>query len=196
VACGCALLPLKTRVKGPAAPLPSDQQQDIIDEAITFFRANVLFRNFQPACPADLTLCYLTVLIGETLRACVKCRTKDDAKRSLTSLSMSTQFAIPGDKQFAMPGFFTAPSNKQDADAFRNYFRQAREETVNRVIELAYSAPPVIPTSAPAAANNSNSNATAAVTAPASGGSGSGDAAQNKWWMSFAKRKFMNITAT
>ena len=171
VSCGCALLPLKTRVKGPAAPLPADQP-DIIDESLTSFRANVLYRNFAPSSPADLTLCYLTVLIGETLRACARCRTRDEARKQLTQLSMSQQFAIPGERSFPLPGFFPAPASKAEGEAWRAYFRQAREETVNRVIDLAYSPPPVV--AAPAAAA---STAPPAAAAPAASGS---DAPQNK----------------
>jgi hypothetical protein len=43
-------------------------QIDIIDEAIDFFRANVLFRQYDPKGPADRVLCYLTIYIGECLR--------------------------------------------------------------------------------------------------------------------------------
>ena len=147
VSCGCALLPLKTKVKGPAAPCPSDQP-DIVDEALQFFRANVLFRNFQPQSPADLTLAYLTVYVGELLRAFSKCKTKDEAKKAMTAVSMSTSFAIPGDKQFVLPGFFQQPASRQEGDSFRNYFRQAREETAIRLVEVAYSTPPAIGTAA------------------------------------------------
>ena len=143
MSCGCALLPLKTKVKGPAAPCPTDQP-DVVDESLQYFRANVLFRNFQPLCPADLTLAYLTVYVGELLRAFVKCKTKEEAKKSMTAVSMSTSFAIPGDKQFVLPGFFSQPATRAEGEAFRNYFRQAREETAIRLVELAYSTPPVV----------------------------------------------------
>ena len=153
MSCGSALLPLKTKVKGPAAPCPPDQS-DIIDEALQFFRANVLFRNFQPSSPADLTLAYLTVYVGELLRVYSKCKTKDEAKKAMTAVSMSTSFAIPGDKQFVLPGFFQQPATRQEGEAFRNYMRQAREETAIRLVELAFSTPPTIgaaPTSTPTA---------------------------------------------
>jgi len=162
--CGSALLPLKSRVKGPAPSLGSGDT-DIVDEAILFFRANVLFRNFQHKGPADLTLAYLTVYIGELLRAIAKCKSKDEAKRQLTSITMSTTFSIPGDKSFCLPGFFSAPANKSESDLFRQYYRQLREETFNRLIDLCYLQ------------DNPNQ--------------------LNKWWICFAKRKFMNIaTAT
>ena len=143
MSCGAALLPLKSKVKGPAAPCPADQS-DVIDEAVLFFRANVMFRNFQPKSPADLTLSYLTVYIGEMLRAYSKCITKEEAKKQMTSISMSTSFAIPGDKTFVLPGFFQAPATRQEGESFRNYFRQAREETAIRLVEIAFSTPPVV----------------------------------------------------
>ena len=61
------VLPLKTLVRGPAPPAASDQT-DIIDEALEYFRANVLFRQYDPQGPADRVLCYLTIYIGECIR--------------------------------------------------------------------------------------------------------------------------------
>ena len=165
VSCGCALLPLKTKVKGPAAPSPSDQP-DVVDEALQYFRANVLFRNFQPKSPADLTLAYLTVYVGELLRAFSKCKTKDEAKKTMTAVSMSTSFAVPGDKQFVLPGFFQQPASRQESDSFRNYFRQAREETAIRLVELAYSTPPVVGAAAAAAATATTPTAQSPADAP------------------------------
>lgn len=40
-----ALLPLRTKVRGPAAP--ETGEQDIVDEAIYFFKANVFFRTYE-----------------------------------------------------------------------------------------------------------------------------------------------------
>ncbi|KAH8044853.1 hypothetical protein JL722_14512 [Aureococcus anophagefferens] len=45
-ACGCALLPLKTKTRGPA-PLMADGEEDIVDEVIKYYRPNSLFRNFE-----------------------------------------------------------------------------------------------------------------------------------------------------
>jgi len=158
--CGASILPLKTKVKGNAPPARSDQQ-DIIDEAVDFFRANVLFRAFKCEGPADLTLCYLTIYISELLRFCQKYK-KAEAVKNITSISMSGNFPIPGDKGFPLPGFFKNPESRTEADAFRAYYRQLREETTNRLLEIVY-----LP-----------------------------DGTPNKWWFSFAKRKFMNVEHT
>lgn len=45
-ACGCAILPLKTKTRGPA-PLMADGEEDIVDEVIKYYRPNSLFRNFE-----------------------------------------------------------------------------------------------------------------------------------------------------
>jgi len=40
-----ALLPLRTQVRGPAAK--ETGEQDIIDEALYYFKANVFFRTYE-----------------------------------------------------------------------------------------------------------------------------------------------------
>ena len=64
--CGIAFLPLKTKAAGPASKADFDGD-DIIDEAIMQFRANVLFKNYDVRGPADKTLIYLTVFIQKLL---------------------------------------------------------------------------------------------------------------------------------
>lgn len=155
------VLPLKTKVKGPA-PSGKAGEVDIVDEAIDFFRANVLFRNFQQQGPADLTLAYLTVFVSECLRVFVKYGDKKEAGRQIVQLSVSGSFAIPGDSGFPLSGFFTEPQSRGEADTFRAYFRQLREETATRLLERAFNE----------------------------------DGTPNKWWMQFAKNKFMNIART
>ncbi len=65
-ACGCAVCPLKTDVKGPAVLCPVDED-DIIDEVLNYFRANVFFRNFEIKGAADRTLIYLTLHVVQVL---------------------------------------------------------------------------------------------------------------------------------
>lgn len=50
-------------------------QDDIIDDALNFFRANVLFRNFEVRSGADKTLIYLTLF---TVQCLVKCEKIED----------------------------------------------------------------------------------------------------------------------
>lgn len=61
--CDCPLLPLRHGTAG---------QLDVVDEALAFFRANVLFRSFDIASSADKLLLYLTLYIGHILqRECI-----------------------------------------------------------------------------------------------------------------------------
>lgn len=58
------MLPLK----GGSGPAPkSDEEKDIVDEAITLFRATIMFKNFKPEGPADKLIVYLTVFIQKCL---------------------------------------------------------------------------------------------------------------------------------
>jgi actin related protein 2/3 complex, subunit 3 len=51
-------------------------QEDIIDEVLTLFRANVLFRNFEVMGAADRTLIYLTLHVVQCLVKCEKIEDK------------------------------------------------------------------------------------------------------------------------
>ncbi|EOD03637.1 hypothetical protein EMIHUDRAFT_259880, partial [Emiliania huxleyi CCMP1516] len=46
VACGCAILPLKTSIRGPAESA-AEGEEDIVDETLGYFKANVLFKHFE-----------------------------------------------------------------------------------------------------------------------------------------------------
>jgi len=136
--CNTCIFPLKTKVKGPAPPAKTGEE-DIIDETIKFFRANVLFRTFDSQGPGDLTQCYLTIYIGEIIREVQKYKTKADALKNILTVSTSGNFKIPGEDGFCLPGFFTPPKAKAEADLFRAYYRQLREESANRLIEILFT---------------------------------------------------------
>jgi len=109
-----------------------------VDEAIKFWRVNVLFKNFEPEGPADLTLAYLTVMLGEIIRGCVQYKNKGDALKGIQVLTHSTNFKLPGEDGFPLAGFFKAPASKSEGELFRGYFRQLREELGIRTIEQIY----------------------------------------------------------
>jgi len=155
------VLPLKTKIKGPA-PTADPSKPDIIEEAIENFRANVLFKKFPPEGPADLTLAYLTIYIAEVLRLFATQKTKTLAQKKLVEITMKANFSIPGEKDWPLAGFFPAPKERKEQETFRQYYRQLREECGNRLLDVAYMA----------------------------------DGEQNKWWIQFSKRKFMNIAST
>ena len=63
--CGIPLLPLRTQTRGPA---PKTTDFDIVDEAIQYFRPNVLFRKYAIESDADKLLIYLTLYISQCLK--------------------------------------------------------------------------------------------------------------------------------
>ncbi|CAO2841156.1 unnamed protein product [Amaranthus hypochondriacus] len=158
-ACGCPLLPLKSHIKGPA-PVSDQESTDIVDEAITFFRANVFFRNFDIKSPADKLLIYLTYYINIALKRLEGCRTLAEGTKAIINLGLE-EVPVPGESGFPFPGLFTPAKSHQEAVLFRNYLKQIREETSGRLLSVAY-----------------RHNGT-----------------PNKWWLAFAKRKFVNIVA-
>ncbi|OMO73185.1 ARP2/3 complex, 21kDa subunit (p21-Arc) [Corchorus capsularis] len=156
-ACGCPLLPLKSHIKGPA-PVSDQDRTDIVDEAITFFRANVFFRNFDIKSPADKLLIYLTFYINIALKRLEGCRTLAEGTKAIINLGLE-KVPVPGESGFPFPGLFALPQSQKEAELLRNYLKQIREETSGRLLSVAYR-----PNGTP-----------------------------NKWWLAFAKRKFMNI---
>jgi hypothetical protein len=75
-----ALLPLRTRTRGPAIQLPAlpadvteltidaaHESYDPLDEILALFRANTFFRNFEIKGPADRVLIYGILFVSEVL---------------------------------------------------------------------------------------------------------------------------------
>lgn len=109
-----------------------------------YFRANVLFRNFEVKGGADKTLIYLTLHAVQCLVKCEKIEDKnsgmnDDiitclplslnwtsiivitvAVKELRTLS-TKQFAIPGEPGFPLGGLFAAPVNKAEGGRLLYY---------------------------------------------------------------------------
>ena len=136
-ACSCSICPLRTTVKGPAPPALPDTD-DIIDEVLNLFRANVLFRNYDVKGGADRTLIYLTLHCCQCLVRCEKIEDKPTAVRELRALSSTKQFALPGEANFCVGGLFTAPKNKAESELWRTYFKQAREELAIRLCDKLF----------------------------------------------------------
>ena len=154
-ACGCALLPLKTKLRGPAPAAPADGD-DIIDETIKYFRPNCLFRNFDVSKSSDRTLVYLTLSMQQFLKECERHSTRQAGEKAVKSLVLK-QFPIPGSPGWPLGGLFPPPKDIQEGEAWRLYMKQARDELASRTLDVLYK----------------------------------DDGAKDKWWGSFAKRKFM-----
>ncbi|KAI7988351.1 Actin-related protein 2/3 complex subunit 3 [Camellia lanceoleosa] len=127
-ACGCPLLPLKSHIKGPA-PVSNQDRTDIVDEAITFFRANVFFRNFDIKSSADKLLIYLTFYINVALKRLEGCRTLAEGTKAIINLGLE-DVPVPGESGFPFPGLFALPQSRKESELFRNYLKQIRRKQV------------------------------------------------------------------
>jgi len=139
--CSMSILPIKTKLKGPS-PVSTAQDEDVIDEAVGFFRANVLFRSYDIQGPADRVLLYLTFYIHQCLIRLAN-KDKDSGLRALQALSIE-KFDIPGDDKFILGGMVTKPASSQEAELTRQLFTQLRQETGIRLCEAVFKENPKV----------------------------------------------------
>jgi len=135
---GTPLLPIKSAIRGNAPLISDENQKDIIDEAIEYFRANVLFRNFEPKNGSDLLLCYLTIYISEVITFLYRTPDLAEAKKKVQQISYNTRFALPGDNGFCLNGFMKPPKTPQESDKLREYLTHVRQECANRLVNILF----------------------------------------------------------
>lgn len=131
-----AVLPFKTSCRGPA-PQQIGTDQDIIDEALYYFKANVFFRTYEIKSEADRLLIYITLYITECLKKLQKCATKSQAQNEMYTLAIS-RFDIPGDAGFPLNSVYSKPANVVDAEFFKAYLTQLRQEVGLRVCDKVF----------------------------------------------------------
>jgi len=157
-----AFLTFKTKFRGPVISVVStdlaEGELDIVEEALSYFKANVFFKTYEIQGDADRVLIYLTLYISECLKKVLRCTTKDQALQEMYSLAIG-RFDIPGDPGFPLNSVYQRPASNEDADLLRQYILQLRQECGQRLVERVFE-----------------------------GGKPS------KWWLCFAKRKFMDIS--
>lgn len=91
-----------------------ESQDDIIDEAITLYRANTFFRNFDIKGGADRVLIYLILYIQECLMKLQKMPNQNDGHRLLQTHAV-LNFAIPGDANFPLNAMYDKPATKLES---------------------------------------------------------------------------------
>ncbi|CAP33921.1 Protein CBR-ARX-5 [Caenorhabditis briggsae] len=131
-------LPIRTNFKGPA---PQTNQDDIIDEALNYFKPNIFFREFEIKGPADRTMIYLIFYITECLRKLQKSPNKIAGQKDLNALALSHLLPIPGENGFPLNSMYKSPQSKPDEDEMRAYLQQIRQELGARLCELAFPEP-------------------------------------------------------
>ncbi|CAJ0933029.1 unnamed protein product, partial [Mesorhabditis belari] len=129
------LLPLRTSFKGPA---PRTDGEDIIDEALTYFKPNIFFREFEIKGPGDRTLIYLTFYVTECLRKLQRSPNKNNGQKDLAMLALSSQLPIPGESGFPLNSMYKPPRDKMEEETMRAYLQQLRQELGVRLCELTF----------------------------------------------------------
>ncbi|WOO85510.1 Actin-related protein 2/3 complex subunit 3 [Vanrija pseudolonga] len=174
-----AILPINTKIRGPAPIADDPSQPDIIEEALDLFRANCLFRNFEIKGPADRLLIYLILFISECLTKLAPTPGRPspgytEAVKQLSTLAVDN-FALPGEPGFPLNSMYHAPANRTEADALRSYLTQTRSELALRLADRLYPYEQVL-----------------GADGQPTGAQGPRATKPSKWWMSFQKRRFMN----
>lgn len=145
-----ALLPLRTRTRGPAQQLPqltdtteldvepSHPSYDPLDEILSLFRANTFFRNFEVKGPADRVLIYGILFVSEALSKIKPGTSRRDAEKAVNNIALDTNFAIPGDAGFPLNQAFEPPRDRNEAEVLRQYIMQMRQELARRLLDRVY----------------------------------------------------------
>ncbi|CAH0549099.1 unnamed protein product [Brassicogethes aeneus] len=131
-----AILPFRTKIRGPAPPFTSEEQ-DIIDETLYYFKANVFFRTYEIKSESDRLLIYITLYITECLKKLQRCSNKSQAQNEMYSLAIS-RFDLPGDAGFPLNSVYGKPASSTDADFLKSYLTQLRQEVGLRVLDRVF----------------------------------------------------------
>ena len=147
-----AVLPLRTRTRGPAQTLPplqspdtpltidaSHDSYDPCDEVLSLFRANTFFRNFEIRGPADRTLIYGILYVSSLLAQVKASMTRRDAEKALMNVALDNNFAMPGDAGFPLNQAFQAPTDRGQGEVLRGYLVQVRQELALRLLDRLYA---------------------------------------------------------
>eukprot|EP01083_Nonionella_stella_P276949 941515_1 len=135
VVCNVYILPLRIgSIAGVA--VCNKVNDDIIDETIKYFRANIFKKTFKSNGNADLILIYLTAFISYCLRKWKDIKSKTEAMDSVfykSELNEKKKYLIkcPGDKGFPFNDKFYRfykPKTLKEKDIFMSYFKQLRGE--------------------------------------------------------------------
>ena len=111
---------------------------DIVDEAITFFRANVFFRNFDIKSSADKLLIYLTFYINVALKRLEGCRTLAEGTKAIINLGLEN-VPVPGESGFPFPGLFALPQSKKEAGKGPNFYPKLEISSLYFMVVLLLS---------------------------------------------------------
>jgi actin related protein 2/3 complex subunit 3 len=137
---------------------------DIVDEAVYYFKSNMMHKTFEVKGPADRTVLYLTLYLQQCLKrvlALGKKATKAEARQALLSLGVERSLT-PVEQSYPFSAFHpaAASASASDVEAWRDYARQLRLEAGVRLVQRVFLHPEA-------------------------------DGTANKWWLYFGNQKFL-----
>ncbi|KAG9037679.1 subunit of the Arp2/3 complex [Tulasnella sp. JGI-2019a] len=145
-----SVLPIKTKIRGPAPSMTDSSEVDIIDETLDLFRANSLFRNFEIKGGADRLLIVLILFISDCLAKLSQPRTPPsqiEATKQLNTLAVDN-FPLPGDVTFPLNSHYAAPATRPDSGRSVRKPLNGRHESSPYWPRLSASIPHASPTGA------------------------------------------------
>lgn len=148
---GCGLYKMKMSSK--AVPGPAERMdavsvdesgteianEDIIDESLFYFKANMLMRTYTIKGDGDRLILYLTYYLSQCLKKIVGL-TKDQSKSALFAFA-NEGFSAPGEKSFPFPAFFPTPKDAAEVDKWKEYMKQLRVEAASRLVKKVFEFP-------------------------------------------------------
>ncbi|ELP88200.1 hypothetical protein EIN_224430 [Entamoeba invadens IP1] len=130
------LLDFKTKVKVNPKFVMKGTDMDIVDEAVTYFKANIFFKNYDMSiAEADKLLVYLIFYISSLLLK-FNGHTKTDCEKMAYSMAIEN-FALPGDGKFCLGGMVD-PLKGGEKDTVKQYLTAIRNETGLRLCEAIF----------------------------------------------------------
>ena len=137
LALGIPLLPLNAA--RTTTDVTSTEGQDIVDEAIRLFRANVLFKNYKIEGPADRLIVFLTVFIQKCLQEMQRFPQKERAEQVVQLIV--NDGVDPMSNTFFMRRLGLLPDGKSPAETAkcRDMLKKCMDLCAKRLLSMLYA---------------------------------------------------------
>mmetsp|Transcript_34006 Transcript_34006/g.30785 ORF Transcript_34006/g.30785 Transcript_34006/m.30785 type:complete len:172 (+) Transcript_34006:35-550(+) len=113
------------------------EADDIIDEAIKFYRVNIFFKNYEILGPADRLLIYLIVYINHLIKTVEKDTDGVAALKKMIEIAKKP-VPKPSEPKFFMNSIFNDAKSPKESDDYQTYLKEAKEETAKRLIPYLF----------------------------------------------------------
>ncbi len=133
---GIAMIPFK---KGLDTPAGDNINEDIIEEALNYFRPNAFSRSFEIRGPADRTLIYAMLLVSDCLVRIKDDMTHGDALKMLNNTVGLQNVILPGESAFPLNGMFPSALGGAGEQTLRAYLAGLRSELIRRLVARMYT---------------------------------------------------------